>query len=125
MVGAPYVKDRALAAELNRAGLPGIRFVPIRFTPTASTFKDRKCGGVYMVVTDREACPVVDVGIVLALTLQRLHGAEFALNKLSPLLQHPATLEASHAGRTLSEIKALWGTDLGEFMARRGSFLLY
>lgn len=78
-----------------------------------------------MVVTDREACPVVDVGVVLALTLQRLHGAEFALNKLSPLLQHPATLEAIRAGRTLSEIKALWGTDLGEFMARRGSFLLY
>mgnify|MGYP003561007988 CR=1 FL=1 len=37
----------------------------------------------------------------------------------------PATLEAIRAGRTLSEIKALWGTDLGEFMARRGSFLLY
>lgn len=125
VVGAPYVRDREFAAELNRAGLPGIRFVPIRFTPTASTFKDRECGGVYLVVTDREACPVVDVGLVLALTLQRLYGAEFALGKLAPLLQHPATLEAIRSGKPLLEIKAGWGTDLGEFMARRGNFLLY
>lgn len=102
-----------------------IRFVPVRFTPRASTFKDQPCGGVYLLLTDREACPVVDVGIVLASTLQRLHPNEFALNKLAPLLQHPATVEAIRKGKPLIEIKALWATDLGEFFARRGPFLLY
>src|SRR3979409_1771966 len=36
VIGAPYIDDVKLAAELNDAGLPGVRFVPIQFTPTAS-----------------------------------------------------------------------------------------
>jgi uncharacterized protein YbbC (DUF1343 family) len=125
VVGAPYVNDRQWAAELNQAGLPGIRFVPIRFTPRASVFQGQECGGVHLLLTDRTACRVVDLGIVLALTLQRLHPGQFALEKLQPLLQHPPTLEAIRRGQSLEEIKATWATDLGEFLARRGPFLLY
>jgi uncharacterized protein YbbC (DUF1343 family)/CubicO group peptidase (beta-lactamase class C family) len=125
VVGAPYVDDRRFAEELNRAGLPGIRFVPIRFTPKASVFKDQACGGVYLMLNDREACRVVDVGILLASTLYRLHPKEFPLARISTLLQHPATEQAIRAGKPLSEIKALWSTDLGEFQARRGNFLIY
>jgi uncharacterized protein YbbC (DUF1343 family)/CubicO group peptidase (beta-lactamase class C family) len=125
VVGAPYVNDRQLAAELNRAGLSGIRFVPIRFTPQASVFQGQECGGVYLLLTDRSACRVVEVGVLLALTLQRLHPDQFALEKLQPLLQHPPTLEAIRRGQSLAEIKALWATALGEFLARRGNFLLY
>jgi len=125
VVGAPYVDDRRFAEELNRAGLPGITFVPIRFTPTASVFKDQACGGVYLMLNDREACRVVDVGILLASTLQRQHPKDFPLTKISTLLQHPATVEAIRSGKPLAEIKALWSTDLAEFQARRGSFLIY
>ena len=39
VVGAPYIDDVRLAEELNRAELPGVRFVPIRFTPTYSVHK--------------------------------------------------------------------------------------
>ena len=34
LVGAPYIDDVKLAEELNRAALPGVAFIPIRFTPT-------------------------------------------------------------------------------------------
>ncbi len=125
VVGAPYVDDRRLAAELNLAGLPGVSFVPIRFTPKASVFKDQDCGGVYIMLNDRDACRVVDVGIAIASTLQRLHPKEFALQKIANLLQHPPTLEAIRTGKPLLEIKALWSTDLAEFHARRANFLLY
>jgi uncharacterized protein YbbC (DUF1343 family) len=57
VVGAPYVDDRRFAEELNRAGLPGITFVPIRFTPKASVFKDQACGGAYLMLNDRESLP--------------------------------------------------------------------
>src|SRR5204862_5320983 len=39
LLGAPYIDDVRLAEELNRADLPGIRFVPIQFTPSYSTHK--------------------------------------------------------------------------------------
>jgi uncharacterized protein YbbC (DUF1343 family) len=42
VIGAPY-HDRRFAAELNRTGLDGIGFVPIRFTPRASV-QDQECG---------------------------------------------------------------------------------
>jgi uncharacterized protein YbbC (DUF1343 family)/CubicO group peptidase (beta-lactamase class C family) len=125
VVGAPYVDDVQLATELNRAGLPGIRFIPIRFTPKASVFKDKPCGGVYLLLTDRDQCPVVDVGILLAMTLHRLYPNDFDLQKVEVLLRSPSTLEAIRAGKSLTEIKAGWSMDLAEFQARRGPFLLY
>lgn len=125
VIGAPYIDDVAWAELLNRANLPGIRFVPIRFVPRASIFRDQPCGGVYLLVTDREACNAVDVGITLVLTLQRLYPGQFELDKVQTLLQHPPTIEAIRAGRSLSEVKALWTSELGAFATRRRQFLLY
>src|SRR5207253_2287461 len=71
VVGAPYIEDVRLADDLNRAALPGVRFVPIQFTPTYSIHKGELCRGVYILLTDREACHVVDVGLLIAKTLYR------------------------------------------------------
>ena len=58
VIGAPYIEDVRLAAALNQAGLPGVRFVPIRFTPTDYIYKNQSCGGVNIILTDREHCQV-------------------------------------------------------------------
>src|SRR5262245_12144543 len=125
LVGAPYVDDVTLAAALNRAGLPGVRFVPIRFTPKASVFKDQSCGGVYVFLNDRDRVNTVDLGIVLAQTLSRLYANDFALEKVNTLLQHQSTIEAIKAGKSLAEIKQSWGTDLENFKKRREHYLIY
>ena len=113
IVGAPYIDDLLLAAELNKAQLPGVRFVPIRFTPTYSTFKDKECGGVSIVITDRDRLQAVDVGIVIALTLQRLYPKNYALDKTKNLLRDDATLLAIRDGGSLSSIKAAWSSEIG------------
>ncbi len=125
IIGAPYIDDVTLAAELNRAGLEGVRFMPLRFTPTYSTFKDKPCAGVSMVVTDRDRLQAVDVGIVLAQTLHRLYSNEFALDKVQRLLQHQETIEAIRAGKSLAAIKQSWAADLEAFKKRRAEYLLY
>ena len=114
-----------LAAELNRAGLPGIRFIPVRFTPTYSTFKDKPCNGVAFTITDRNALNAVDVGLAIALTLERLYPKEFALAKVNTLLQHPATIEAIKAGKPLEAITGQWATELADFRKKREPFLIY
>jgi len=73
VVGAPYIEDVGFAAELNRAKLPGLRFVPVRFTPNASVFKDQACGGVQILLTDRERASSIDAGLLMAATLHRLY----------------------------------------------------
>jgi uncharacterized protein YbbC (DUF1343 family) len=125
VLGAPYVDDTTLARELNRTGLPGVRFVPIRFTPRASVFKDQACGGVYLSITDRESVQAVDVGMQVALTLQRLYPKDLALEKVQTLLQDASTIEAIRSGKSLSEIKSGWEKALEAFRGRRQSVLLY
>jgi uncharacterized protein YbbC (DUF1343 family) len=125
VIGAPYIDDAKLAAEMNRADLPGARFVPIRFTPKASVFQDKVCAGVYIVITDRDALNAVDVGIKLALTLQRLHPNEFALEKAQILLRHEPTIDAIRAGKSLAGIKQSWASGLEDFKKRREKFLIY
>jgi len=125
MIGAPYINDVTLSAELNRAGLPGVRFVPVRFTPTASVFKDKPCGGVSILLTDRETCPILDLGLVLARTLHRLYPKDFTLEKMNNLLGDTQTLEMIKAGKSNTEIKAAWKGPLDDFKKRRAAFLIY
>jgi uncharacterized protein YbbC (DUF1343 family) len=125
LVGAPYVNEVEFAAALNAAGLPGVRFVPVRFTPTASTFKDQPCGGVNLLITDWNRLNAVDVGLTLALVLQRQHGAKFASDRMKNLLESAPTLEAIKAGKPLAEIKAGWANGRAEFQERRAKVLLY
>jgi len=125
LVGAPYVNEVEFAASLNAAGLPGVRFVPVRFTPAASTFKDQSCGGVNLLITDWNRLNAVDVGLTLALTLQRFHGEKFASDKMKHLLESAPTLEAIKAGQSLTEIKSAWVPGLEEFQPRRAKYLLY
>jgi uncharacterized protein YbbC (DUF1343 family)/CubicO group peptidase (beta-lactamase class C family) len=125
VIGAPYINDLRLAAELNQAHLPGISFVPIRFTPSASVHKGERCGGVYILLTDRERCDVVDAGLLIAKTVYRLYPKEFKIDKISHLLLHPPTLEALKADKSLAEIHALWKTDLDAFDKRREKYLIY
>lgn len=125
VIGAPYIEGERLAAELNRAGLPGVAFVPIRFKPNASKFKDEECGGVNIILLDRDACRVVDIGLLLATTLHRWYPKEFELERMGRLLTHPPTLEAIRAGRSITQIRQLWGDDFARFVERRERYLLY
>ena len=125
IVGAPYVDDLRLAHEMNRQGLTGVRFIPIRFTPTASTFKDKPCGGVEMIVTNRDQINAVDIGIALACTFQKMHPDKFALKDISRLLLDETALTAIRKGEPRSRIIESWKAQLEEFHKRRAAFLLY
>jgi uncharacterized protein YbbC (DUF1343 family)/CubicO group peptidase (beta-lactamase class C family) len=125
MMGAPYLHDVFLAEQLHALELPGVRFVPVQFTPAASTFAGQACGGVYVLLTDREKCPVVDIGLGAAVVVRRYFGEEFDLENLNALLLDPRLVEAIKAGRTLAEIKQAWAEDLASFRTRREAFLLY
>jgi len=125
LIGAPYIDDLKLAEALNAVGLAGVKFVPIRFTPSTSVHKGTNCGGVYIMLTDREQCAPVDVGLTMARTLQRMYPTDFKLDKIKHLLLHGATLEGLRSQQPLRDIKAGWRKDLDSFEKRRARYLLY
>ena len=125
LVGAPYIDDTELAADLNAQAISGVRFVAVRFTPDASVFAGQECGGVYVLLTDRNHCPVVDVGLAIGLALQRAYPEEFAVDKFNRLLLDSASLERIRGNGNLREIKREWQAGLEGFMERRSKFLIY
>ncbi len=125
LVGAPYIDDTRLAAELNKAGLAGVRFVPVRFTPDASVFKNQPCAGVQILLTDRDQCEPIDIGLLVARTLHRLYPRQFNIDKFLNLLTDKATLDMVRAGRSLTQIRSAWAADLAKFNQRRAAVLLY
>jgi uncharacterized protein YbbC (DUF1343 family)/CubicO group peptidase (beta-lactamase class C family) len=101
LVGAPYINELEFAQQLNQSGLPGVRFVPVEFTPTYSVHKGELCHGVCILLTDRDASNVVDVGLQIARVLYRLYPKEFVPEKMDRLLKHPPTLAAIKSDRPL------------------------
>jgi uncharacterized protein YbbC (DUF1343 family) len=133
-VGAPFVDGERLAAELNRAGIAGVRFEAVKFTPRPALYpgpanqlkyRDEECGGVRAVVTDRLKCPIVDIGIELALAMQRLYPGKFKTDAMARLLGADETLGAIIAGQSTQTIKSAWANSLANFNERREAFLLY
>jgi uncharacterized protein YbbC (DUF1343 family) len=125
LFGAPYIDDARLAAAIDAANLPGLRVMPVRFTPNASVFKGQQCRGVQFIVTDRQNFSPLDLGVTLATTLQSFYPRDLKIEKLSRLLAHPATLDAIRAGKSLTEVKALWAPERARFAELRDKFLLY
>jgi uncharacterized protein YbbC (DUF1343 family)/CubicO group peptidase (beta-lactamase class C family) len=125
VLGAPYVNDLRLSYELNKLGLSGVQFTPVRFTPTASVFKAEACGGVRMAITDRTALRPVEVGIAIACTLQRLHPKEFKLALVDTLLNRVASVKAMRGGDSWKKVVADWEAETQAFVARRKGFLRY
>ena len=125
VLGAPWVDELALAAALNAAALPGVRFTPVRFTPNASVFAATECRGVRLTVTNRESLRATDLGLLLASTLQRLHPKELNLEAALNLLGDRPTLEALLAGKAPAAISACWQPALQDFDTRRRPHLLY
>jgi uncharacterized protein YbbC (DUF1343 family)/CubicO group peptidase (beta-lactamase class C family) len=125
IVGAPWIQGDKLADYLNQRGIPGVRFVPLRFTPKTSVFKDEQCGGVNIIVTDRVAFRPLLTGIEMALALRNLYPNDWKIDSYLRLLVNADTLERIKRGESAREIVASWNTALQEFRRARAEILLY
>lgn len=125
VIGAPWIDGRKLAAALNEAKLPGVRFVPVRFTPDASVHKGVECGGVNIIITDRRSFASVLTGFELAAQLYKLWPKDFAVDKFNRLLVDQQIYGAFKTGADAKALQQVWETELDAFRAIRQKYLLY
>ena len=123
--GAPWIRGRELALELNRAGLPGVRFVPIRFNPSASKHANALCEGINLIVTDRTDFIPVLTGLKIAELLLKLFPTEWESEKYSRLLVHRESFHKLLNGESAETIAASWEPELHEFRKRIATIQLY
>ncbi|MCS7208521.1 MAG: DUF1343 domain-containing protein [Fimbriimonadales bacterium] len=126
VVGAPWIDGRTLAGMLNEMPTSaGARFIPITFTPTASTYKGVECQGVSIFITNLERLRPFAMGIGLAYCLRKLYPREWDAQKSLGLLAnrevHAMVLDGTEPERILQRCNR----DVEAFTRRREAFLLY
>jgi uncharacterized protein YbbC (DUF1343 family) len=124
-VGAPWIEPVVFSDDLNALGLPGVRFVPIRFTPRERQYAGQECGGVQILVTDWDRFDPLDLGIGMAVILQARYSKHWGAEGFLKLAANKATYQAVLDGKGLAEIGALWQPELTAFRRIREKYLLY
>lgn len=125
LVGAPWINGQQLAAHLNRQRIPGVTFVPVRFKPVSSVFKDEECGGINIIITDRSRFRPLLTGLEIAVALRKLYASDWKVDSYSRLLVNKDALERVKRGENAAEILRSWNIQLDEFRKRRAAALLY
>ncbi|WP_417851923.1 exo-beta-N-acetylmuramidase NamZ domain-containing protein [Thalassoglobus sp.] len=125
VIGAPWINPRELADALNRQETPGVSYVPIRYTPSSSKYKDEECGGVNIIITNRDQFEPLRVGFEVSTQLQKLYPNDWKGKDAMRLLGNRKTLDAILAGDSAENVKSIAEQGVDQFLKRRESFLLY
>jgi len=125
LVGAPWIDAAMLAGYLNAREIDGVRFVPVNFTPNASNYANQACGGVNIIVTNREALDAPELGLEIAAALEHFNPNDFKIAGIDELMRNKATLDALVAGEDPRRIAEDWQDALKSFETVRAKYLLY
>jgi uncharacterized protein YbbC (DUF1343 family)/CubicO group peptidase (beta-lactamase class C family) len=124
--GAPWVDGRVLAQYLNHRDLPGVRFLPVEFTPEKPyPYAGQVCQGVRILVTERNVLDAPELGVEIAAALHRLYSQQFQLHKMKTLLENRSVLEELEAGKDPERIAEDWRPGVEQFEELRKGALLY
>lgn len=130
LCGAPGLDPQKLAGELNARKLPGLYFRPLFYKPYYATYADQTCGGVHVILTDRDAAELTPI---------QFHVMD-AVRKIKPDLKlfggerdqvfdkvcgTARVREMFLADRPMEEILAYWREGVAEFRAQRDKYLFY
>jgi SSS family transporter len=125
-VGAPWIDKLQFAKTLNARFLPGVRFVPVDFTPQPPyPYANQLCHGVELVVTDRDVLNSPELGLEIAAALHKLYPEQYQLQKLQTLLANHTTLEGLQSGRDPQRLFEDWQPNLQAYEQKRKPYLLY
>jgi uncharacterized protein YbbC (DUF1343 family)/CubicO group peptidase (beta-lactamase class C family) len=125
-VGAPWINARELAQTLNHRFIPGIRFTPVSFTPSAPyPYARQLCHGVQLVVIDRNALDAPELGLEIASVVHKLYVSQFEIDKMEHLLANTELLAQLKAGDDPRHLRELWQNEMEKFFAARKAYLLY
>jgi uncharacterized protein YbbC (DUF1343 family) len=125
LLGAPWINAAELAKYLNARDISGVRFVPVSFTPNASTYSGQKCQGVNIILVERNAFDAPQLGVELASALHKLYSDQFHMERMSDLLVNQSAYDAIAKGEDPRRISEVWREPLEKFQQLRQKYLIY
>jgi len=129
MYGAPYFDASKIAANLAKREIPGIRFIPTRFTPTAKghPYEGKECQGVLAEITDRDRLDSVTAGLHFIQAIYQTHPEEYREKKaFKTLIGDPDVWRRlTKENMAPEEIFRGWKDEVERFKRIREKYLLY
>jgi uncharacterized protein YbbC (DUF1343 family) len=130
-IGAPWVDADRWVDHLHALALPGVRFRPVYFVPSASKCVGEACAGVQVHIVDGASFRAVTVGAALLHTLHALWPDRFAWRGsagrffVDRLAGTARLREAIDVGVDPRELERGWEAGLQAFARQAEPILLY
>jgi uncharacterized protein YbbC (DUF1343 family) len=125
--GAPWMKAGKIAKKLNKAGLAGVKFSPLRLTPAKDVYEGKPCEGVKIEVTDKAAVRALDIFVNASYWLRKYNKEDL---KFDPVEIRKMTGSGDfynllESGATPAQIIAAFDRNNADFRAAAAKFRLY
>jgi uncharacterized protein YbbC (DUF1343 family) len=125
VLGAPWMSGRQLAQYLNAREIAGVRFVPVTFTPSSSSYAGQRCEGVNIILLDRNTLEATELGIELASALRKLYPEQWQMARMIEILANQTVFDAIASGEDPRRIAQSWQERLQQFLKVREKYLIY
>jgi uncharacterized protein YbbC (DUF1343 family) len=132
--GAPWIDGRHLASMLNDRELPGVTFEDIVYTPksiegmaTNPKYQDQACGGVRLMIMDREVFqPIQTTAVMIHLIRENYpHQFEWREGHLDRLWGSDDFRDYIDSGRNIRAHPTTYAKDRDTFYEERRNYLIY
>jgi uncharacterized protein YbbC (DUF1343 family) len=125
VMGAPWIDPKMLSDYLNSRMISGVRFVPVRFTPKETKYAGQLCGGVNIVLTDRNVLDAPELGVELAVALRKFYPQQWDATRLDNIIAHLPTTEMIMRMEDPRRIADEWREQSEGFEKVRAKYLMY
>jgi uncharacterized protein YbbC (DUF1343 family)/CubicO group peptidase (beta-lactamase class C family) len=125
MIGADFIHGTELANYLNQQWIPGVRFYPVRFQPSATRLTGTDLEGVRFQIISRESLDSARLGLEVAAALLKLYPGKISLEADRNLIGNEETLRALAAGVDPEDIRQRQQDAIQPFLELREKYLLY
>jgi uncharacterized protein YbbC (DUF1343 family) len=122
LVGADWIQGTQLADYMSSRDIPGVRFYPLKFTPTSSYFSGKAVEGLGFEIFSRDILSSSRLGLELAAALGKLYPGKINWEINRKLIGNGEVIAALSSG-TDPVIASKVG--LAEFNAVRQRYLIY
>jgi uncharacterized protein YbbC (DUF1343 family) len=110
---------------LNKRKIAGVEFIATTFTPLDNPYHKQRCGGVRVVLKDRNRLDAPALGVEITSALYRLYPDKFRLGDTLGMIGKRSVLSAIRDGEDPRAIVSSWQDPLDRFMQMRAKYLLY
>ena len=135
LFGAPWIDSESLTLILNNLQLPGVKFIPIEFTPNSipgkskwPKYQDKHCEGCRISVIDRDIFLPLKTAVLTISMIHEMYPYEFQFleSNFIDLLYGSDQLRLTLVnGGDLDNLFESWNKDRTEFTDFRSRYLLY